>query len=37
MSIKFEGKPPFYLGMAAVASAHAHGRERGLASYDHCP
>ena len=23
MSIKFEGKPPFYLGIAEVASAHA--------------
>ena len=23
MSIKFEGKPPFYLGTAEVASAHA--------------
>jgi hypothetical protein len=22
MSIKFEGKPPFYLGIAEVASAH---------------
>jgi len=23
MSVKFEGKPPFYLGIAEVASAHA--------------
>jgi hypothetical protein len=23
MTIKFEGKPPFYLGIAEVASAHA--------------
>jgi hypothetical protein len=23
MSIKFEGKPPFYLGIAELASAHA--------------
>jgi hypothetical protein len=23
MSIKFEGKPPFYLGIAEMASAHA--------------
>jgi kynureninase len=23
MSIKFEGKPPYYLGIAEVASAHA--------------
>ena len=23
MSIKFEGKPPFYLGIVEVASAHA--------------
>jgi hypothetical protein len=23
MSIKFEGKPPFYLGIAEVVSAHA--------------
>jgi hypothetical protein len=23
MSIKFEGKPPLYLGIAEVASAHA--------------
>jgi hypothetical protein len=23
MSIKFEGKPPFYLGIGEVASAHA--------------
>ena len=23
MSIKFEGKPPFYLGIAEVASTHA--------------
>jgi hypothetical protein len=23
MSIKFDGKPPFYLGIAEVASAHA--------------
>ena len=23
MGIKFEGKPPFYLGIAEVASAHA--------------
>jgi hypothetical protein len=23
MSVKFEGKPPFYLGIAVVASAHA--------------
>jgi hypothetical protein len=23
MSAKFEGKPPFYLGIAEVASAHA--------------
>jgi hypothetical protein len=26
MSIKFEGKPPFYLGIAEVASAHALDR-----------
>ena len=37
MTIKFEGKPPFYLGIAEVASAHALDGERGRASYDLCP
>ncbi len=35
MSIKFEGKPPFYLGISGVGSRA--GRERDLAGYDLCP
>jgi hypothetical protein len=35
MSVKFEGKPPFYLGLAEGLSAHAlHGSVRARASGD---